>query len=149
MLLVEVTKRFGPVFIEASFENDGGVTALFGASGTGKTSIVNMIAGLLKPDLGHIVADGEVLDDTRAGIHVPAHRRRIGYVFQDARLFPHLSVARNLDYGRRMNALEKSVSEFESVVALLDLAPLLAPFTVGNQRQLAPVHPEWLLEQAH
>ncbi len=125
MLLVEVAKRFGSVLIEARFENDGGVTALFGASGTGKTTIVNMIAGLLRPDLGHIVADGEVLEDTRKGIHVPAWRRRIGYVFQDARLFPHLSVAQNLDYGRRMNRLEKSASEFESVVALLDLAPLL------------------------
>jgi len=125
MLLVEIAKRFGSVLIEARFENDGGVTALFGASGTGKTTIVNMIAGLLRPDLGHIVADGEVLEDTRKGIHVPAWRRRIGYVFQDARLFPHLSVAQNLDYGRRMNRLEKSASEFESVVALLDLAPLL------------------------
>ena len=75
------------------FASEGRVTGLFGASGAGKTSLINMIAGLLRPDRGTIAIDGETLDDTAARIHVPAHRRRIGYVFQDARLFPHLDVA--------------------------------------------------------
>src|ERR1700742_326776 len=105
MLRLDVQKLLGEFSLEASFQSEGRVTGLFGASGAGKTSLVNMIAGLLTPDRGTIALDGEVLDDTAAGIHVPPHRRRIGYVFQDARLFPHLDVRQNLDYGRRMNRL--------------------------------------------
>ena len=105
MLRVDVTKQLGEFSLEASFESQGRVTGLFGASGAGKTSLINMIAGLLRPDRGVIALDGETLDDTAAGVHVPPHRRRIGYVFQDARLFPHLDVRQNLDYGRRMNRL--------------------------------------------
>src|ERR1700687_2946033 len=105
MLRVDVAKRLGDFSIEASFTSEGRVTGLFGASGAGKTSLINMIAGLLRPDRGIIAVDGETLDDTTARTHVPVHRRRIGYVFQDARLFPHLDVRQNLDYGRRMNRL--------------------------------------------
>ena len=76
----------------ARFESEGRVTALFGRSGAGKTTLVNLIAGLIRPDSGRIVVDGETLVDTTRGIDVPAHRRRIGYVFQEGRLFPHLSV---------------------------------------------------------
>ena len=126
MLRVDVTKRFEQVTIEASFESAGGVTALFGRSGGGKTSIISMIAGLLRPDRGAIELDGAILDDTSAGIHLSAYRRRIGYVFQDARLFPHLSVAENLDYGRRMNSLARDQAEAARVTRLLDLDDLLA-----------------------
>jgi molybdate transport system ATP-binding protein len=101
------------------------VTGLFGASGAGKSSLVNMIAGLLRPDRGTISLDGEVLDDTAKAIHVPAWRRRIGYVFQDARLFPHLDVARNLDYGRRMNRLAEDLTQRKRVTELLDIGHLL------------------------
>ena len=104
MLRVDVTKQLGEFSLEATFESQGRVTGLFGASGAGKTSLINIIAGLLRPDRGIVTLDDEVLDDTSKGIHVPPHRRRIGYVFQDARLFPHLDVRQNLDYGRRMNA---------------------------------------------
>ena len=92
MLRVEVVKQLGEFSLEASFTSEGRVTGLFGASGAGKTSLINMIAGLLRPDRGVISLDGEILDDTEARVHVPPHRRRIGYVFQDARLFPHLNV---------------------------------------------------------
>ena len=78
---------------------------MFGPSGSGKTTIVNMIAGLVTPDRGRIALDETVLFDSAARINVPAHRRRIGYVFQEGRLFPHLTVAANLDYGRRMCGL--------------------------------------------
>src|SRR3954447_2553875 len=105
MLRVDITKQFGEFSLQASFESQGRVTGLFGASGAGKTSLVNIIAGLLRPDRGVIAIDGDVLDDTAARIHVPPHKRRIGYVFQDARLFPHLDIRQNLDYGRRMNRL--------------------------------------------
>src|SRR5258706_378615 len=102
---VDISKQLGEFSIKAAFTSEGRVTGLFGASGAGKTSLVNMIAGLLRPDRGVIALDGETLDDAAAGVHVPPHYRRIGYVFQDARLFPHLNVRQNLDYGRRMNRL--------------------------------------------
>jgi molybdate transport system ATP-binding protein len=124
VLRVDVTKALGATTVEAAFDSAGGVTALFGASGAGKTSLINMIAGLLKPDRGRIEVDGETLDDTTRRIHVPAHRRRIGYVFQDARLFPHLNVAQNLDYGRRMNGLPFDTAEQARVMQLLDLEKL-------------------------
>ena len=105
MLRVDVTRQLGEFSLEAAFESQGRVTGLFGASGAGKSSLINIIAGLLRPDRGIVTLDAEVLDDTSKGIHVPPHKRRIGYVFQDARLFPHLDVRQNLDYGRRMNGL--------------------------------------------
>src|SRR6516162_759828 len=106
MLHVDIVKQLGEFSLQASFESEGRVTGLFGASGAGKTSLVSMIAGLLRPDRGIISIDGEILDETDRAIHVPTWRRRIGYVFQDARLFPHFNVTHNLDYGRRMNRLE-------------------------------------------
>ena len=116
MLRVDVTKQLGEFSVQASFASEGRVTGLFGASGAGKTSLINMIAGLLQPDRGTIAIDGETLDDTTAGIHIPAHRRRIGYVFQDARLFPHLDVRQNLDYGRRMTGLAYDLANQARVV---------------------------------
>ena len=125
MLRVDVTKQLGEFLLEAAFESQGRVTGLFGASGAGKTSLINMIAGLLRPDRGVIALDDETLDDTAAGVHVPPHRRRIGYVFQDARLFPHLDVRQNLDYGRRMNGLARDEAQHKRVVDLLDIGALL------------------------
>ncbi|WP_061022848.1 molybdenum ABC transporter ATP-binding protein [Bradyrhizobium sp. CCH5-F6] len=125
MLRVDVEKQLGEFSLHASFASEGRAIGLFGASGAGKTSLVNMIAGLLRPDRGTIVIDGETVDDTAAGIHVPAWRRRIGYVFQDARLFPHLNVAQNLDYGRRMNRLPADPVQHRRIVELLDIGALL------------------------
>ena len=125
MLRVDVAKKLGEFTLEASFTSEGRVTGLFGASGAGKTSLINMIAGLVKPDRGTIALDGEMLDDTSAGVHVPPYRRRIGYVFQDARLFPHLDVRQNLDYGRRMNRLDQDPAQHKRVIDLLDIGSLL------------------------
>jgi molybdate transport system ATP-binding protein len=125
MLRVDVKKQLGDFALEASFESQGRVTGLFGQSGAGKTSLINMIAGLLRPDRGVIALDDEVLDDTAKGVHVPPHRRRIGYVFQDARLFPHLSIGQNLDYGRRMNRLPDDPAQKQRVTDLLDIGHLL------------------------
>ncbi len=125
MLRVDLAKNFGSFTLDAAFENDGRALGLFGASGTGKTSIINMIAGLLPPDRGTIILDGETLDDTGRGIHVPTHLRRIGYVFQDLRLFPHLNVGQNLDYGRRMRGLPRDAAQEERIVSLLDIGHLL------------------------
>jgi molybdate transport system ATP-binding protein len=125
MLRVDITKKLGDFTLEANFTSEGRVTGLFGASGAGKTSLINMIAGLVKPDRGTIALDGEALDDTAAGVHVPPYRRRIGYVFQDARLFPHLDVRANLDYGRRMNGLADDPAQRQRVIDLLDIGGLL------------------------
>lgn len=125
MLAADVTKQLGDFALQAEFESDGLVTGLFGNSGAGKTSIVNMIAGLVTPDRGTISLDGEILDDVASGLHVPSHRRRIGYVFQDARLFPHLSVKQNLDYGRRMNGHKADYAAEARTVELLDIGHLL------------------------
>ena len=125
MLRVDVSSELGEFSIEAAFASEGRVTGLFGASGAGKTSLINMIAGLLRPDRGTIAIDGDTLDGTAARIHIPAHRRRIGYVFQDARLFPHLDVRQNLDYGRRMNRLADDPAQHKRVTDLLDIGGLL------------------------
>ena len=83
-----------------------------------------VIAGLLKPDRGTIAIDNETLDDTAGRLHVPPYRRRIGYVFQDARLFPHLDVSQNLDYGRRMNGLARDPASEARITDLLDIGGL-------------------------
>jgi molybdate transport system ATP-binding protein len=125
MLRVDIEKRLGEFTLQAAFESEGRVTGLFGASGSGKTSLVNMIAGLLVPDRGSIMIDGETVDDVEKRVHVPVHRRRVGYVFQDARLFPHLDVRQNLDYGRRMNHLADDPAQLKRITELLDIGNLL------------------------
>jgi molybdate transport system ATP-binding protein len=125
MLAVDVEKTLGDFALAARFEAAAGVTALFGPSGAGKTTIANAVAGLVRPDRGRIVLDGEALFDAARGIDVPAHRRGIGYVFQEGRLFPHLSVRHNLVYGRWMRGLPRDPGEEERVVALLDIAALM------------------------
>ena len=125
VLAIDVEKRLGTFMLVARFEAAVSVTALFGPSGAGKTTVVNLIAGLLMPDRGLITLDDEMLFDAAAGINVPPHRRRIGYVFQEGRLFPHLSVRQNLDYGRRMSGCPQDASEFAHVASLLDIGHLL------------------------
>jgi len=126
MLSVQVEKTLGDFRLDIAFASESGATVLFGPSGTGKTSIINMIAGLLRPDRGRIALDDTVLFDSAAGIDVPPHRRRVGYVFQEGRLFPHLSVKSNLDYGRWMGGHAADPVAFAHVVDLLDIGALLA-----------------------
>jgi len=141
MLSVNVEKQLGDFVLNAAFESSGLVTGLFGNSGAGKTSIVNIIAGLIQPDRGQIALDGETLDDSSRGIHVQPHRRRIGYVFQDARLFPHLNVRQNIDYGRRMNGFERDDASEKHTVDLLDIGNLLdrrpAQLSGGERQRVA------------
>jgi molybdate transport system ATP-binding protein len=125
MLVVDVEKQLGAFAVHAKFEAADGVTALFGPSGSGKTSIVNMIAGLIRPDRGRIGYGGRIVFDSASGHDEPPHRRRFGYVFQDGRLFPHMTVARNLDYGRRMHRLPQDATEHKRIVDLLDIGHLL------------------------
>lgn len=125
MLEVNLERRLGATPIAAQFSvPTGACTALFGRSGSGKTSVINMIAGLLRPDKGRIGLGGEVLFDSERGVDLPPEKRRIGYVFQDARLFPHLSVRGNLNYGAKSEQGDRS-AHFARVVELLDLGKLL------------------------
>ena len=125
MLSVDVEKRLGDFNLAIRFAMTTGATALFGPSGSGKTSLVNMIGGLLAPDRGRIALDEDVLFDDVARINVPVHRRRIGMVFQEGRLFPHMTVARNLDYGRWMSGLADDAADRQRIVDLLDIGALL------------------------
>ncbi len=125
MLGVDVEKRLGDFALSARFKTGSGVTAVFGPSGAGKTTLVNMIAGLVAPDRGRIAIDETVLFDSARRIDLPPHRRRIGYVFQEGRLFPHLNVAHNLDYGRAMCGLPPDRAQMARIVGLLDIGNLL------------------------
>ncbi|HEX7970148.1 MAG TPA: molybdenum ABC transporter ATP-binding protein [Stellaceae bacterium] len=124
MIEVDVEKRLGSFTLAARFSApSAGIVALFGRSGAGKTTLVNMLAGLTRPDRGRIAIGQEVLFSSEAGIDVPPERRRLGYVFQEGRLFPHYSVRGNLAYGRRRSAAH--AVGFDAVVALLGLETLL------------------------
>jgi molybdate transport system ATP-binding protein len=121
---VRVERQLGEASISADFAGKGGLTALFGPSGAGKTSLLNMVAGLLRPDRGRIVVAGQVLFDSNAGIDLSVQERRAGYVFQDGRLFPHLRVRQNLEYGA-LRAESRSLMALDEVAAFLGIAHLL------------------------
>jgi molybdate transport system ATP-binding protein len=129
-LAFDCSHRFAGGFsLAAAFETSAQVTALFGPSGSGKTSVLYMIAGLLRPQMGRIELGDEVWLDTRSGIHWKAERRRVGFVFQDHLLFPHLTVERNLMYGhRRRQSASAARIEPRRVVEVLELAELLGRY---------------------
>ncbi|MEW5729761.1 MAG: molybdenum ABC transporter ATP-binding protein [Pseudomonadota bacterium] len=141
MLELSVKRRQGAFLVDLDLAAGRGVTALFGRSGSGKTSVINMVAGLSRPDSGRIAVDGRVLFDAAAGIDLPPEKRRLGYVFQDARLFPHLSVRANLAFGRdRVPAAERAVA-FDDVVEVLGIGHLLdrrpAGLSGGEKQRVA------------
>ncbi len=128
----------GDFQLDARFATSGRLTALFGPSGSGKSTIVNLIAGLERAGEARIEVNGRVLADTSAGVFLPAHRRRIGYVFQDARLLPHLSVRQNLLYGRAFAPKAERPANESEVVGMLGIGHLLArrPASLsGGERQ--------------
>ncbi|MBI3198127.1 MAG: molybdenum ABC transporter ATP-binding protein [Rhodospirillales bacterium] len=141
--------------LTARFSSAPGLTALFGRSGSGKSTLIDIIGGLIRPTRGRVAIDGQVLVDTERGIFVPKHRRRIGYVFQDSRLFPHLSVRHNLLYGRWfVRESAGPSSDLASVVELLGIGSLLdrRPDSLsGGERQRVAIgralfaHPRLLL----
>jgi molybdate transport system ATP-binding protein len=149
-----IRHRFGAFALDASFRIERpGLTVLFGASGSGKTTTINALAGLFRPREGRIAIGDHVLLDTARGIFVPPRGRRIGYVFQDSRLFPHMSVRDNLAFGwKRTGSMD--VREFDSIVALLGLEHLLerkpAKLSGGERSRVALgrallAHPKLLL----
>src|SRR5215831_9085359 len=126
MLEVDIEHRLADFTLDVHYRAGRGVTTLFGRSGAGKTSVINAIAGLLRPRRGRIVIDGSILLDTEHDICVPPYRRRVGYVFQEGRLFPHLTVRQNLLFGRWFSpARERRAANLNDIVDLLDLSALL------------------------
>jgi molybdate transport system ATP-binding protein len=149
-LSISINHRFPSIEIDIAFEVPSpGVTALFGPSGSGKSTIINAAAGLLRPDTCRIEVDGTVLADTRSGVWLSPERRRVGLVFQDARLFPHMSVATNLRFGMRRVA--PGAVRFDEIVDLLGIEALLGrrPYTLsGGERQRVAIG-RALLAQPH
>lgn len=138
---VSLTHRIGERTIELAFVSTARLTALVGPSGAGKTTVLNCIAGLIRPDSGRIAVDGTVLFDSALGVSLPPERRRAGYVFQDGRLFPHLKVAANLAYGERLAPPEDRWIGRDEVTALLGIGHLLqrlpATLSGGEARRVA------------
>lgn len=146
-LKLNITHAFGDFTLEAGFSAGSGVTAVFGPSGAGKSTLVNAIAGLLRPDGGRITLQDDVLFDAASGRHVAPARRRIGYVFQDGRLFPHMSVSANIRFGARFSRAGLDRAEMARVVDLLGLDALLArrPGTLsGGEKQRVALARAWL-----
>ncbi len=121
---VDIERRVGEIRVSARFSGSG-LVVLFGPSGAGKTSVLNMVAGLLTPERGHVRIGAETLFDAAAAVDLPPERRRLGYVFQDSRLFPHLRVRENLLYGHRLARPEDRWMAFDDAIRLLDIAHLL------------------------
>jgi molybdate transport system ATP-binding protein len=136
-----VRHKLGSFNLDAQFSTDGRLTALFGRSGAGKTSLVNIIGGLLRPDRGRVVVHGRVLVDTNQKVFVPKHHRRIGYIFQEPRLFPHLTVRQNLLYGHWFTPVAERRESFKHIIELLDIGNLLhrgpALLSVGEKQRVA------------
>ena len=139
MLSVNITKAFGSFRLETQFEvEEGSITAIFGKSGAGKTSTINAIAGLTPPDVGVIQIGNTTLFDQNLRINLPIYKRQIGYVFQDDRLFPHMTVRNNLIYGTPKNRDVANSLNLTDITGLLELAPLLErrPRTLsGGEKQ--------------
>jgi len=137
-LSVDIEMRKGDFLLRANFSAASGLTAFFGRSGAGKTMLASAIAGLVKPSFGQIRLGERTLYNSDSSVMVPPEKRRIGYVFQDARLFPHLSVHKNLNYGRRFIPRGIQLPDFEEIVDLLDLMGVLHRHTrnlSGGEKQ--------------
>ena len=140
MVEVDIAAARGPFRVECAFASDAPVVALFGRSGAGKSTVINAIAGLVKPERGRVVVSGRTLYDSARGIDLAPEARRVGCVFQDALLFPHLTVASNLAYGERLTPVAERFVARDRIVALLDLQRLLdrRPASLsGGERQRA------------
>lgn len=140
-LSVKAFQKRADFTLDVAFESNSAFTALFGPSGSGKTSILNMIAGVQRPDSGRIVVAGHVLTDTEARIFVPPHRRRVGFVFQDAQLFPHLTVEQNIKFGQWFTRKESNGPPLSVIVDILGIASLLkrrpATLSGGEKHRVA------------
>ncbi|MDR2883918.1 MAG: ATP-binding cassette domain-containing protein [Deferribacteraceae bacterium] len=133
MLTVDIVKELPDITISAKMSLDMGITVLFGSSGAGKSTIINMLAGLIKPTKGSITLNEQVLFDSERGINLPPERRDVGYIFQDGRLFPHMTVRKNLQYG-----MKDKGADIDEIVSILGIEGLLdrRPNTLsGGEKQ--------------
>lgn len=142
MLEIKVEKRLGRFAVDVAFSTGTvGVTALFGRSGAGKTSVINMVAGLFPPDSGLIAVNGRTLFDSERSIDLPPEKRRCGYIFQDGRLFPHLTVKANLSYGMKLVPRDERYVSYDQVVEILGIRHLLtrrpAKLSGGEKQRVA------------
>ncbi|MCK8463027.1 molybdenum ABC transporter ATP-binding protein [Aliiroseovarius sp. S1339] len=124
-LSVHLRQALANFTLAVDFNAPAGLTVLFGASGSGKTSVIDAVAGLSRAAMGRVALGDQVLMDSKLGLHLPTHQRQLGYIFQDARLFPHMSVERNLDYARWVTRAPKDRVAFDRVVDMLGIGPLL------------------------
>lgn len=140
-LQVDIRQPLDQFPLNVTFDSPGGITALLGPSGSGKTTVVNAVAGLLRPESGQIAIDGDTLFSSKTGINLPVHKRRLGYVFQDGRLFPHLSVQQNLTYGQKFAIRRGHGPTLDDVAQMLDIKPLLdrrpADLSGGEKQRVA------------
>lgn len=138
---IDIRKQLGSTRVELQMQTGPGITVLLGPSGSGKTSVLNMVSGLLRPDAGHVRVGGEALFDAAARIDLPPERRHCGYVFQDARLFPHLRVMDNLRYGAARARGSATGPALEEITELLGIGALLqrwpATLSGGEARRVA------------
>lgn len=137
-LSLNVRQQRKDFLLDVAFEAGSGITALVGPSGSGKTTILNIIAGTLRPDAGRVVVSGRVLTDVAQRIFVPCHRRRVGFVFQDAQLFPHLTVEQNIKFGRWFRSAQADGPAVDVVTRELGIGGLLnrRPATLsGGEKQ--------------
>jgi molybdate transport system ATP-binding protein len=140
---IAIAKTLGSFTLDVKLEApESGITALFGRSGMGKTSVINALAGLMRPDRGRIVVGGTTLFDSARGINLPPEKRRLGYVFQESRLFPHYSVRGNLLYGaKKAGTKDHGGPSFDTVVDLLGIKELLtrrpADLSGGEKQRVA------------
>lgn len=142
MIDINIKKQYGNFNIEIKYNcNEIGITALLGRSGAGKSSVINMMAGLSRPDSGHIIIDNRCVFDSCSNIDIAPDKRRFGYVFQDGRLFPHLSVMSNLTYGMKLIPEAERYINLDRVIELLDLSSLLdrrpAKLSGGEKQRVA------------
>ncbi len=124
-LQVCVEKKLGAFSLEMAFELTGNRNGIFGPSGSGKSTLMNLLSGLVTPDSGQIVLDGTSLFDSALGINLPPEQRRVGVVFQHAHLFPHMSVYKNLFYGRKRTPMEERIIPPDLLIDVLNLSPLM------------------------
>ncbi|MEM8580032.1 MAG: molybdenum ABC transporter ATP-binding protein [Pseudomonadota bacterium] len=124
-LSVSLRHGFGDFALDLGFDAPQGITVLFGRSGSGKTTIINAVAGLLTPDSGRVVLDDQVLTDTKTGLNLPPNKRNLGYIFQEGRLFPHMTVRQNLLYGSALGDRSRTGPGLDQVLELLGIAGLL------------------------
>lgn len=125
MIEIQVILKRQQFVLDADLKLEHRVSAIFGPSGSGKSTLLSVIAGIIQPDRGRIVIDGECIFDSQARISKPMHQRKIGLVFQDSRLFPHLSVEGNLKYALQFLTAQDQHFEFGNIVELLELGDLL------------------------